>query len=74
MMFKQFILALCLSAMASLGQAQVPLKIITTDQPGGGMDALIRPVAEKARHGAGAAGDRGKQARRTRAALAGRPS
>ena len=47
MMFKQFILALCLSAMASLGQAQTPLKIITTDQPGGGMDALIRPVAEK---------------------------
>ena len=24
-----------------------PLKIITTDQPGGGMDALLRPMAEK---------------------------
>ncbi len=25
----------------------IPLKIITTDQPGGGMDALLRPMAEK---------------------------
>ena len=28
-------------------QAQTPLKIITTDQPGGGMDSLIRPMAER---------------------------
>ena len=27
--------------------AQTPLKIITTDQPGGGMDSLIRPMAER---------------------------
>jgi tripartite-type tricarboxylate transporter receptor subunit TctC len=27
--------------------AQTPLKIITSDQAGGGMDALIRPIAEK---------------------------
>ncbi len=30
-----------------LAQAQTPLKIITTDQPGGGMDVLIRPMAER---------------------------
>ena len=30
-----------------LALAQTPLKIITTDQPGGGMDVLIRPLAEK---------------------------
>ena len=41
-------MALGILALASLtAQAQVPLKIITTDQAGGGMDALIRPVAEK---------------------------
>lgn len=41
-------MALAILALASLAaQAQVPLKIITTDQAGGGMDALIRPVAEK---------------------------
>jgi tripartite-type tricarboxylate transporter receptor subunit TctC len=31
----------------SLAGAQSPLRIITTDQPGGGMDSLIRPVAER---------------------------
>ena len=41
-------IALAILAFGSfVAQAQVPLKIITTDQAGGGMDALIRPVAEK---------------------------
>ncbi|MEK7345908.1 MAG: tripartite tricarboxylate transporter substrate binding protein [Pseudomonadota bacterium] len=35
-------------ALASLGvMAQTPLRIITSDQAGGAMDALIRPMAEK---------------------------
>lgn len=32
---------------ASLAQAETPLRIITSDQAGGGMDALIRPMADK---------------------------
>lgn len=41
-------LLLATSALFTGGAAaQVPLKIITTDQPGGGMDSLIRPVAER---------------------------
>lgn len=39
--------AAALAAASTLAAAQVPLKIITSDQPGGGMDALIRPLAEK---------------------------
>ena len=37
---------LCALAIAP-AQAQIPLKIVTTDQPGGGMDSLIRPMAER---------------------------
>ena len=41
-------LPLASAVYAPLGaRAQVPLRIITTDQPGGGMDALLRPMAEK---------------------------
>lgn len=32
---------------AGVVAAQTPLKIVTTDQPGGGMDSLIRPMAER---------------------------
>jgi tripartite-type tricarboxylate transporter receptor subunit TctC len=32
---------------SSYSIAQTPLRIITTDQPGGGTDALIRPMADK---------------------------
>ncbi|MBP6897726.1 MAG: tripartite tricarboxylate transporter substrate binding protein [Pseudacidovorax sp.] len=28
-------------------RAQTPLRIVTTDQPGGGMDALLRPLADR---------------------------
>jgi tripartite-type tricarboxylate transporter receptor subunit TctC len=42
------ILACALPLLAPmLARAQVPLKIVTTDQPGGGMDALLRPMADK---------------------------
>lgn len=47
MKIKHLILTATLAAFSALGMAQTPLKIITTDQPGGGMDTLIRPVAEK---------------------------
>ena len=40
-------LGLALAAGAALAAAQTPLKIVTTDQPGGGMDSLIRPMAER---------------------------
>ena len=38
---------LALSLFTPAAHAQTPLKIITTDQPGGGMDSLIRPMAER---------------------------
>jgi len=44
---KPLILAAMLAMCGAIGMAQTPLKIITSDQPGGGMDVLIRPVAEK---------------------------
>ena len=48
-MQRRHILATALPLLAPLlARAQgIPLKIITTDQPGGGMDALLRPMAEK---------------------------
>lgn len=51
-MQRRHVLACALPAIAPWltplpAQAQVPLKIITTDQPGGGMDALLRPMADK---------------------------
>jgi tripartite-type tricarboxylate transporter receptor subunit TctC len=36
-----------LTAASVNGLAQTPLRIITSDQAGGGMDALIRPMADK---------------------------
>ena len=39
--------AIAVSLFAPLSQAQTPLKIVTADQPGGGMDSLIRPMAER---------------------------
>ncbi len=36
-----------LTGFTVLAQAQTPLRIITSDQAGGAMDALIRPLAEK---------------------------
>lgn len=40
--------SLCLMAFTSVVTwAQTPLRIITSDQAGGGMDALIRPMADK---------------------------
>ncbi len=47
MKLKHFAIAFGWSILAPWTLAQTPLKIVTTDQPGGGMDALIRPVAEK---------------------------
>jgi tripartite-type tricarboxylate transporter receptor subunit TctC len=41
------IAALCAPWITAPTFAQVPLKILTTDQAGGGMDALIRPMADK---------------------------
>ena len=41
------ITAIALAFASALAPAQTPLKIITTDQPGGGMDSLIRPMAER---------------------------
>jgi tripartite-type tricarboxylate transporter receptor subunit TctC len=53
-MMKQFLKTLILATSMSLltlisnvATAQTPLRIITSDQPGGGMDALIRPMADK---------------------------
>ena len=46
-MFKHLLLTLHLLLSCALCAAQTPLKIITPDQPGGGMDALVRPLAEK---------------------------
>ncbi|WP_326533991.1 Bug family tripartite tricarboxylate transporter substrate binding protein [Pseudorhodoferax sp.] len=47
-MQRRHLLATALPLLAPLiAQAQTPLKIITTDQPGGGMDALLRPMADK---------------------------
>lgn len=51
-MQRRHVLASALPALAPLlctlpAYAQTPLKIITTDQPGGGMDALLRPMADK---------------------------
>ena len=40
-------IALLTVSLASTVFAQTPLKIITSDQAGGGMDSLIRPLAEK---------------------------
>jgi tripartite-type tricarboxylate transporter receptor subunit TctC len=40
-----FAASLCAAALNA--NAQTPLKIITSDQAGGGMDSLIRPMAEK---------------------------
>lgn len=40
-------IVIALAFACALAQAQTPLKIITTDQPGGGMDSLIRPMAER---------------------------
>ena len=47
MNLKHLLLNTALSLLSTAAAAQTPLKIITTDQAGGGMDALIRPVAEK---------------------------
>lgn len=47
MRFATQIVALALFATASIAFAQTPLKIVTADQPGGGMDSLIRPMAER---------------------------
>ena len=41
------LVAMVLAAALCAAHAQTPLKIVTTDQPGGGMDALIRPMAER---------------------------
>jgi tripartite-type tricarboxylate transporter receptor subunit TctC len=44
------VLIVCVGLIAFAGNfsiAQTPLRIITTDQPGGGTDALIRPMAER---------------------------
>lgn len=41
------LLGLVFAASAAVATAQTPLRIVTTDQPGGGMDALIRPMAER---------------------------
>jgi tripartite-type tricarboxylate transporter receptor subunit TctC len=47
MTLKHTLAALALSALSSLSIAQTPLRIITSDQAGGGMDSLIRPMAEQ---------------------------
>lgn len=45
--------AVLLCVCAGIASAQAPLRIVTSDQPGGGMDALIRPMAEKLGQGLG---------------------
>lgn len=39
--------AVCTIVFTAPARAQTPLKIITPDQPGGGLDSLIRPMAER---------------------------
>lgn len=47
-MQRRHLLACALPVLApTLARAQTPLRIITTDQPGGGMDALLRPMADR---------------------------
>jgi tripartite-type tricarboxylate transporter receptor subunit TctC len=44
----KYLIPLLASALVSFNaQSQTPLRIITSDQAGGGMDALIRPMADK---------------------------
>jgi tripartite-type tricarboxylate transporter receptor subunit TctC len=44
---KHLISLLAVALVSLNAQAQTPLRIITSDQAGGGMDALIRPMADK---------------------------
>lgn len=50
-MQRRELLAAGLAALPALAplpaRAQTPLRIVTTDQPGGGMDALLRPLADR---------------------------
>ena len=47
MTYKTLLATLALCCAAATTWAQTPLRIITSDQAGGGMDSLIRPMADK---------------------------